>query len=142
MNRNLKMRKRIKHYQIALFFTLIFFVFCVPVWAEEHTSIETKLKIKKSKTEDSTNPALYPVYFFRKYISSADQDRCPMHPTCSTYCIKAVKKHGPVLGWIMTCDRLMRCGRDEVKLSPSIRIEGKKRCSDPLSNNDFWLHNQ
>jgi putative component of membrane protein insertase Oxa1/YidC/SpoIIIJ protein YidD len=129
------MKKRIKHYKIALFFALIFFIFCAPVWAEEHS-------IKKTKTEDSTNPVLYPVYFFRKYISSADQDRCPMHPTCSTYCVEAIKKHGPVLGWIMTCDRLMRCGRDEVRLSPPIRIEGKKRCNDPLSNNDFWLHNK
>ena len=142
MNRNLEMRKRIKHYKIALFFALIFFVFCAPVWAEEDTIIEKKVKIKKAKTEDSTNPALYPVYFFRKYISSADQDRCPMHPTCSTYSIEAIKKHGPVLGWIMTCDRLMRCGRDELKLSPPIRIEGKKRCNDPLSDNDSWLPNK
>jgi len=142
MNRNLEMRKQIKYYTVALFFTLIFFVFCAPVWAEEDTIIEKKVKIKKAKTEDSTNPALYPVYFFRKYISSADQDRCPMHPTCSTYCVEAIKKHGPVLGWIMTCDRLMRCGRDELKLSPPIWIEGKKRCNDPLSDNDFWLPNK
>lgn len=142
MNRNLEMRKWIKYYKVALFSALIFFVFCAPVWAEEDTIIEKKVKIKKVKTEDSTNPALYPVYFFRKYISSADQDRCPMHPTCSTYSIEAIKKHGPVLGWIMTCDRLMRCGRDELKLSPPIRIKGKQRCNDPLSDNDFWLPNK
>ncbi len=142
MNRNLEMRKPIKYYKVALFFTLIFFVFCAPVWAEEHTIIEKRAKIENEKTEDPTNFVLYPVYFFRKYISSADQDRCPMHPTCSTYSIEAIKKHGPVLGWIMTCDRLMRCGRDEVKLSPPIRIKGKKRCNDPLSDNDFWLPNK
>jgi putative component of membrane protein insertase Oxa1/YidC/SpoIIIJ protein YidD len=136
------MRKRIKHYKIALFFALIFFVFCAPVWAQEPEFTEKRVKIESAKTEDPDNFVLFPVYFFRKYISNADDDRCPMHPTCSTYCIEAIKKHGPVLGWIMTCDRLIRCGRDEMKLSPPIWFEGKKRCYDPLSDNDFWLNNK
>ena len=61
-----------------------------------------------------------------------------MQPTCSQYCMEALKKHGPLLGWIMCSDRLMRCGRDEVKLSAPVWINAEKRIYDPVSNNDFW----
>ena len=39
----------------------------------------------------------------------------------------------------MACDRLMRCGRDELKLSPAVMTRQGIRCQDPLDNNDFWL---
>jgi putative membrane protein insertion efficiency factor len=81
---------------------------------------------------------LFPIKLYQDYISSVDGNRCPMYPTCSQYCIEALKKHGTFLGWIMCSDRLMRCGRDEIKLSDPIWIDGKKRTYDPVSNNDFW----
>ncbi len=81
---------------------------------------------------------LFPVELFAKYISRADGDRCPMYPSCSGYSKEAVKKHGPLIGWIMTCDRLMRCGRDEKNHSPSIAAGEKIKTFDPVSNNDFW----
>jgi len=81
---------------------------------------------------------LYPLKFYRNFISSADGDRCPMYPTCSQYCMDSVKKHGSLTGWIMCSDRLMRCGRDETKLSAPVWINGGKRSYDPVSNNDFW----
>ncbi len=40
----------------------------------------------------------------------------------------------------MTHDRLMRCGRDELKLSPSAIVDGKWKCIDPVGNNDFWWY--
>jgi hypothetical protein len=49
-----------------------------------------------------------------------------------------MKKHGAVMGWIMACDRLVRCGRDEVNISPIIRINNQTYVSDPVSANDFW----
>lgn len=61
-----------------------------------------------------------------------------MYPSCSTYGAEAIHKHGLVLGWIMTSDRLMRCGRDELDRSPRIRKDGKIYCYDPVENNDFW----
>jgi len=63
---------------------------------------------------------------------------CPMYPSCSAYAKAALEKHGFLAGWIMASDRLMRCGRDEVKLSPRILINGKWRSYDPLENNDYW----
>ena len=93
---------------------------------------------KTSGKDINFSPVLYPVNFYRKYISGPIGSRCPMYPSCSGYCIDAFKKHGYLMGWIMTCDRLMRCGRDEVKLSDPVWINGKKFTYDPVSDNDFW----
>jgi putative component of membrane protein insertase Oxa1/YidC/SpoIIIJ protein YidD len=80
-----------------------------------------------------------PIHFYQKYLSGADGQRCPMTPSCSNYAARAVRRHGAFLGWIMACDRLMRCGRDELKLSPAVITRQGIRCQDPLDNNDFWL---
>ncbi len=78
------------------------------------------------------------IHFYQKYISPVDGDRCPMYPSCSSYIKQCIKKHGFLLGGIMGFDRIVRCGRDEVKLSPPIWIKDKKYCYDPVENNDFW----
>jgi len=62
-----------------------------------------------------------------------------MYPSCSEYSRSALRKHGPVLGWFMACDRLIRCGRNELDYAPKIPVNGKWRYFDPLSANDFWL---
>ncbi|MFC1858351.1 membrane protein insertion efficiency factor YidD [Thermodesulfobacteriota bacterium] len=86
----------------------------------------------------SPSPALFPLRFFAKTLSRADGNRCPLHPTCSGYSMETFEKHGLIMGWIMTCDRLIRCGRDELKKSPTIRVKGVKKRYDPVENNDFW----
>lgn len=78
------------------------------------------------------------IRFYQSHISPVDGDRCPMTPSCSEYARQAIRKHGPVLGWIMACDRLMRCGRDEVRLAPVRRIKGQPFTFDPVAANDFW----
>ena len=99
-----------------------------------------KKNILEEKAKTHTGLFTYPVFFFQKFISSADGDRCRMYPSCSNYAIKAFKKHGNIIGWIMTCDRLVRCGRDEIMLSDPIWINGKKHFQDQVENNDFWWH--
>ncbi len=64
--------------------------------------------------------------------------QCPMYPSCSQYSRQAVARHGPVIGWVMTTDRLLRCGRDETHLSPRILINGRYKTYDPVEANDFW----
>lgn len=78
------------------------------------------------------------IRFYQEHISPVDGDRCPMTPSCSEYARQAVQKHGPVMGWIMACDRLMRCGRDEVRLSPARTVNGQRYTRDPVAANDFW----
>ena len=88
---------------------------------------------------DSLLATTAPIRFFQRYLSAADGDRCPMTPSCSHYAIDAIQRHGVVKGWIMTCDRLLRCGRDELTVSPSARTRHGVRVVDPVENNDFWL---
>ena len=61
-----------------------------------------------------------------------------MYPSCSRYASRAFEKHGAIFGWIMTCDRLVRCGRDEVKLSPKVIVNKQELVYDPVEANDFW----
>lgn len=107
------------------------------VSAEELNAYTYQKKMAIKKTSPG-NPVLYPVIFFTKFISGVDGNRCPMYPTCSRYAVEAIEKHGVLMGWVMTCDRLIRCGRDETRLSPPVWIKGAKHTYDPVDANDFW----
>jgi putative component of membrane protein insertase Oxa1/YidC/SpoIIIJ protein YidD len=93
----------------------------------------------KQTSRSQASPLTGAVGFYRKFISGADGNRCPMYPSCSTYSLEAIQKHGAFLGWIMTCDRLMRCGRDELTLARRVQIQGQTYALDPVAKNDFWL---
>jgi putative component of membrane protein insertase Oxa1/YidC/SpoIIIJ protein YidD len=89
------------------------------------------------------NPMLSLVEFYRgplDSLSAVKTGECPMYPSCSEYGIQALEKHGAFVGWMMTCDRLMRCGRSEMKLAPTIYVDGKAKYYDPVEKNDFWWH--
>ena len=79
-----------------------------------------------------------PFKVYQTHISPIDGDRCPMTPSCSAYAQRAIQKHGPLTGWIMAMDRLVRCGRDEKHLAPRVMIQGVPHIYDPVENNDFW----
>jgi putative membrane protein insertion efficiency factor len=91
-----------------------------------------------SRQKEPPASFLDPIGFYQKYISPVDGQRCPMYPSCSQYIRQGVKKHGLLKGWVMGFDRIVRCGRDEVKLSSPIWIKGEKHIFDPVENNDFW----
>ncbi|MBI5592254.1 MAG: membrane protein insertion efficiency factor YidD [Deltaproteobacteria bacterium] len=82
---------------------------------------------------------LFPISFYQKIISPAVGNRCQMSPSCSAYSKEAFQTHGFFLGWIMTCDRLMRCGRDETDVSPGVWTPEGRLTLDPLSANDSWM---
>ena len=79
--------------------------------------------------------------FFSKHISPVDGSRCPSEPTCSAYSAQAFKKHGFIMGWLMTVDRLIH-ESDEDKVSPVVVRDGKGKIIDPLENNDFWWYSE
>lgn len=121
---------------------IIFFIILGLIWENSFAGQELKVdeypKVSNRAEEKHTDPLLFPIKFYRDFISSADGNRCPMHPTCSQYCNEAFAKHGYIMGWIMCSDRLLRCGRDETKLSDPVWIDNVKHSYDPVSNNDFW----
>lgn len=95
--------------------------------------------LANSPPEPSENCAsASPLKLFQQFISPADGDRCPMSPTCSHYAQQALAQEGLLVGWILTCDRLLRCGRDEIRLAQPIRMDGAMHAHDPLDANTFW----
>ena len=77
------------------------------------------------------------IKIYQKYISGIGE-RCSMYPSCSHYSSQAIKNHGWFKGWVMSCDRLIRCGRDESKFSHPIMVNGRPHTYDPLNRNDIW----
>jgi putative component of membrane protein insertase Oxa1/YidC/SpoIIIJ protein YidD len=95
----------------------------------------------EKKSHSEFNPMRSVVEFYQgplNHLSAVKRAGCPMYPSCSDYSIQCFEKHGLFMGWIMSHDRLMRCGRDELKHSPSAIVNGKWKCIDPVENNDFW----
>ncbi len=100
----------------------------------------TPLPVATQASRSDMTTAAAPIHFFRHYLSGADGQRCPMTPSCSRYALSAMARHGAFMGWVMACDRLMRCGRDELKHSSSVMTPTGIRCRDTVDNNDFWWH--
>ncbi len=96
-----------------------------------------KREVKQGGSE--TNVGAWLASFFSKHISAVDGDRCPSEPTCSSYSVQVFKKHGLVMGWLMTVDRLIHEG-DEWTVSPVKNRNGKGKIIDPVKNNDFWWY--
>lgn len=82
-----------------------------------------------------------PTLFFRKFMSPYWGYDCSHVPSCSRYSLLAIEKHGPVVGCIMTFDRLQH-EANEARYSPLIRINGGTYVYDPIENNDFWWHQE
>ena len=103
---------------VLIFLSVIFIMFFVsPLYAEDKNFI---------------------LNFYKNHISVVDGNRCPMYPSCSSYASRAFEKHGPVLGWIMSCDRLVRCGRDEADVSGKVIVNNHQLIHDSVEANDFW----
>ena len=132
-------------FMVLMLLLIIFGSFATPVhasslkgpweWNEPQQAFRTN-------ANQSSNPLRFMVELHRKYISPIDGKNCPMYPSCSRYSLQCFEKHGLFIGWVMTCDRLLRCGRDELRLSPEIVVNDELRCYDPLENNDFWWRNK
>lgn len=84
-------------------------------------------------------PFLGLLKFYQRFISPMDGDRCPLYPTCSQYSIEAIRRHGPVVGLIMTADRLIH-EADERHLSQAAMVGSRMRFLDSLNDNDFWWY--
>ncbi len=83
-------------------------------------------------------PLIALVRIYQAYVSPVYGNRCPMSPSCSQYSVDAIRKHGPVVGIVMTSGRLMH-EADERKVAP-IRKSGERYLFvDPVENNDFWF---
>ncbi|OQY40385.1 MAG: membrane protein insertion efficiency factor YidD [Spirochaetaceae bacterium 4572_7] len=75
---------------------------------------------------------IIPVKIYQLLISPLLPPRCIYYPTCSTYCIDALKKQGPLKGLLTGTLRILRCspffkgGVDPVNKDCSLGGELKK----------------
>ena len=52
---------------------------------------------------------LYPIGFYRRWISPFLPPHCRYYPTCSEYAVQAVSTHGAARGTRLALWRLLRC---------------------------------
>jgi len=96
---------------------------------------------KEGESGGSFSPLKAAIDFYQgplNHCSAVRAGECPMYPSCSEYSRQAFEKYGFFIGAMIASDRLMRCGRDEVRLSPVIYVEGKMKFYDPLECNTSW----
>ena len=95
-----------------------------------------------SATERGLPVLVFDAYlrFFQQVISPVDGARSTMYPTGSAYARQVIKKHGALLGVVLTTERLMHEGNED-QVAPRIRKYGIWRVYDPVEANDWWWHN-
>ncbi len=50
-----------------------------------------------------------PIKFYQRFISPLTPPSCRYTPTCSTYAVEAIQKHGPFKGAWLAIKRIVRC---------------------------------
>ncbi len=118
---------------------LLLGLMATPAIAADWEPWEVSKKTQKSPTANHS-VLQTAVHLFQKYISPVDGQRCAMYPTCSSYSLQAIRKHGPLIGVFLTVDRLYHEG-DPIEQQHPINKWGYLRFYDPLENNDWWLEN-
>ena len=130
-----------KRLTIPLLTAFFMILLCSPASALDKKTPKPSSDTSRAE-EGGFNPGSWLISLYRDHISAVDGDRCPSIPSCSAYSVQAFKKHGFIMGWFMTVDRLIHEGSDEEKISPVIYSRGKWMIFDPLKNNDFWWYHE
>jgi uncharacterized protein len=74
------------------------------------------------------------IRFYQKWISPIGGERCGFRPSCSRYGYAAIQTWGPLVGLMMTGDRLTRCNIWK-RPGPDYLLLPNGRLYDPPSNN-------
>lgn len=76
------------------------------------------------------------LHFYQRRISAMFGPRCRFYPSCSTYAIGAVSRHGAIKGTILAVWRLLRCnplsngGVDDVPETFRLTVHGYDSWAD------------
>jgi len=76
--------------------------------------------------------------FYRTVISPVNGDQSDVAPVHSLYGVQAIRRHGVLLGSVLTTGRLIHEG-DELRFAPVFREQGRVFHFDPMENNTYWL---
>ena len=75
-------------------------------------SLSVEAQVRASEHRASSLPGFFllsGIRFFQKRISHLDGPGCALVASCSSYCAACRRRNGLVVGYLRTCDRLMRC---------------------------------
>lgn len=72
------------------------------------------------------------IYFYKLCISPLFPNSCRFTPTCSTYCLIALKEYGIIKGLGLTVWRIMRC-------NPFNKNCGYDPVKDNIKGNIKWI---
>ena len=74
--------------------------------------------------------ACAPIRFYRRWISPLKPPTCRFHPTCSTYALEALERHGLLRGTALAVWRILRCQPfGKGGLDPVPPVHGTRACS-------------
>ena len=74
---------------------------------------------------------------YQKILSPVLESNCYMLPSCSVYGKQAFSEYGPLLGLMLTIDRLFHEANED-QTAPLVRHGGKVKLYDPPSANVWW----
>jgi putative membrane protein insertion efficiency factor len=77
---------------------------------------------------------LQSIRFYQKWISPIRGESCGFRPSCSAYGYAAIEQQGPIVGIMMTADRLTRCNIWKAP-GPDYTLLPNGKLFDPLSKN-------
>ena len=75
---------------------------------------------------------------YRLGVSPFNGHNSDVAPVHSLYAVQAVKRHGALLGLLLTAERLLH-EPDELRRTPRITEGGRVFHLDPLTANTYWL---
>ena len=52
---------------------------------------------------------MFPVRVYQRFVSPLFPRRCKYYPTCSSYAVTAIERHGVFKGMILAVWRILRC---------------------------------
>ncbi len=94
----------------------------------DQSDLNDTLRKKESSTTDY-------IGVYQKYISGIRGQECPMYPSCSNFGIKTFSETNFALAFVLTSDRLLRCGHDRNNYSLTLRSNGFKLLDYPAYDN-------
>jgi putative membrane protein insertion efficiency factor len=88
----------------------------------------------ETETSSVQIACLRSIRFYQNWISPIGGGRCGFRPSCSAYGYAAIEQQGPIVGIMMTADRLTRCN---IWKAPGLdyTLLPNEKLFDPLSKN-------
>jgi uncharacterized protein len=92
------------------------------------------LALDEGETSSVRVACLQSIRFYQEWISPIRGVHCGFRPSCSAYGYAAIEQQGPIVGIMMTADRLMRCNLWKGP-GPDYTLLPNGKLYDPLSKN-------